>query len=91
MSKKERMPSDAELPESQRERVTTNLSDESAEREEIARKRRALEYLIEMRKEADRIAAPILNATECYLDECEAEDALRSGALFSDPNDDLVN
>jgi vacuolar-type H+-ATPase subunit H len=62
-----------------------------AECAESARRQEVLEIFKQLRKEADRNAAPILDATEARLDELEAEDALRSGTLFSDPNDDLVN
>ena len=91
MSKKERMSSGAEAPESQRERLVETLSEECTERAESARRQEVLEFLKQVGREADRNDAPILAATEARLGELEAEDALRSGTLFSDPDDDLVH
>ena len=91
MSKKERMPTGAEAPDTQRERLVETLSEECAERAENARRQKLLEFLIRMEKEADRNDAPILAATAARLDELEAEDALRSGTLFTDADDDSVN
>ena len=64
---------------------------EVVEEKEITRRKELREILIRMGKEADRKAAPILAATESRLNELEVEEALLSGTLFSDSDDESIN
>lgn len=53
-----------------------DLGENRAERAEITRRQVLFEILKQMGREADRIAAPILNETELCLDELEQEETV---------------